>query len=193
MTSSDFCHHTIILRDTVSYGTALTLTLLSPVWKAFTSTRNQMTDTSRNPLQSCLVFQSILDLACVASVSVWFRSKERPWNGILGFGRARNETGAKKMKVGVAGEERRKRLQTNLSILKTCVRQRTQRLIGSASRTMLTCVDQRFVSYWEDGMVRDTYINFQWLLFILVGKTCPPIQGHFLWPLLQRKALLATK
>ena len=59
MTSSDFCHHTIILRDTVSYGTALALTLLSPLWKTFTSTRNQMTDTSRNPLQSCLVFQSI--------------------------------------------------------------------------------------------------------------------------------------
>ena len=35
-------------------------------------------------------------LACVASVSVWFRSKERPRNGILGFGRARNETRAKK-------------------------------------------------------------------------------------------------
>ena len=29
-------------------------------------------------------------VACVASVSVWFRSKERPRNGILGFGRARN-------------------------------------------------------------------------------------------------------
>ena len=34
------------------------------------------------------------ELACVASVSVWFRSKERPRNGILGFGRARNETRA---------------------------------------------------------------------------------------------------
>ena len=32
------------------------------------------------------------NVACVASVSVWFRSKERPGNGILGFGRARNET-----------------------------------------------------------------------------------------------------
>ena len=51
----------------------------------------------------------------------------------------------------------------------TCVRQRTQRLIGSVSRTVLTCVDQRFVSYWEDGMVRDTHINFQWLFFILVS------------------------
>ena len=39
-------------------------------------------------------------IACVASVSVWFRSKERPRNGILGFGRAINETRAKKMKVG---------------------------------------------------------------------------------------------
>ena len=31
-------------------------------------------------------------IACVASVSVLFRSKERPRNEILGFGRARNET-----------------------------------------------------------------------------------------------------
>ena len=28
-------------------------------------------------------------------------------------------------------------------------------------------------------MVRDTYINFQWLLFILVGKIYPPMQEHF--------------
>ena len=39
---------------------------------------------------------SSLHLACVASVSVWFRSKERPRNGSLGFGRARKETRAKK-------------------------------------------------------------------------------------------------
>ena len=39
-------------------------------------------------------------LACVASVSVWFRTKGRPRNGILGFGRARNETRAKKWKWG---------------------------------------------------------------------------------------------
>ena len=48
----------------MSYGTGLTRTLLSPVRKAFiTSTRNQMypSDASRNPLQSCLVFHSILD------------------------------------------------------------------------------------------------------------------------------------
>ena len=58
-------------RDRVSYGTALTWTLLLPVWKAFTSTRNQMyaSDTSRNPLQSCLVFHSILDL--LQKTSFW--------------------------------------------------------------------------------------------------------------------------
>ena len=65
----------------------------------------------------------------------------------LGFGRARNEIRSQKLKVGGGGGEGRKRLQTNPSILKTCVRQRTQRLIGSAFRTALTCVDQRFVSY----------------------------------------------
>ena len=37
-----------------------------------------------------------ITLACVATVSVLFRSKERPRNEILGFGRARNETSAKK-------------------------------------------------------------------------------------------------
>ena len=31
-------------------------------------------------------------LACAASVSVWFRSKERPTKGIFGLGHARNET-----------------------------------------------------------------------------------------------------
>ena len=44
-------------------------------------------------------------------------------------------------------------------------RQRTGRLIGSASRTLITCVGQRFVSYWE--------VVTRILLFILVGKICP--------------------
>ena len=48
------------------------------------------------------------------------------------------------MKEGGGGREEKKRLQTNPSILKTHVRQRTQHLIGSASQTILTCVDQRF-------------------------------------------------
>ena len=39
------------------------------------------------------------DLACVASVSVWFRSKEIP-RKTFGFDRARNETRAKKWKRG---------------------------------------------------------------------------------------------
>ena len=44
------------------------------------------------------IFSGIL--ACVASVSVRFRSKERPRKGIFGFDRARNETRAKKWKRG---------------------------------------------------------------------------------------------
>ena len=39
-------------------------------------------------------------VARVASVSVWFRSKERPRNRILGLNRARNETRAKKLTGG---------------------------------------------------------------------------------------------
>ena len=41
-------------------------------------------------------------------------------------------------------------------------------------------------------MVRDTRINFLWLLFILVGKIYPPMQEHFLQRLLKHKALLTT-
>ena len=47
-------------------------------------------------IDRAVVLKNRLVLAGVASVSVWFRSKERPRNGILGFGRARNETRAKK-------------------------------------------------------------------------------------------------
>ena len=41
-------------------------------------------------------------LTCVASVSVWFRSKERPRNGAFDFGRARNGTRAKLWTKGEA-------------------------------------------------------------------------------------------
>ena len=40
------------------------------------------------------MFDNFSCKACAASVSVWFRSKERPRNGIVGFGRARNGTRA---------------------------------------------------------------------------------------------------
>ena len=41
---------------------------------------------------------TLLPGTCVASVSVCFGSKKRPRNGILGFGRTRNETRSKKWK-----------------------------------------------------------------------------------------------
>ena len=48
--------------------------------------------------------QVCITLTCIPSVSVWFWSNERPRNGILGFGRARNETKSQKMKEGGGGE-----------------------------------------------------------------------------------------
>ena len=42
-------------------------------------------------------------LACIASVSVWFRSKESPRNGIFGFGGTRKGTRAKKWNWGRRG------------------------------------------------------------------------------------------
>ena len=61
------------------------------------------------------------------------------------------------MKEGGGGGEGRKRLQTNPLILKT--KKRTQRLIGSASRTILKCVDQRSkVCFRLRGHVCDTHL-----------------------------------
>ena len=53
------------------------------------------------PTRCCQLSRIIWEtpvLACKASVSVWFWSKERPRNGILGFCRARNETSTNKWK-----------------------------------------------------------------------------------------------
>ena len=86
------------------------------------------------------------EIACVASVSVWFRSKEIPRKGTFGIDHARNETRAKSERGG-RGKGRKETLADKPLDLKTCVRQRRQRLTGSPNRTMLTCVDQRFVSY----------------------------------------------
>ena len=79
-------------------------------------------------------------VACVASVSLGFGSKERDF---CCFARAENGEREPKMKYGGGGGEGRKRLQTNPWILKTSVRQRTELVIGWASRKLLTGVDQR--------------------------------------------------
>jgi len=53
-----------LTRDTVSFGTALTWTVVFSLWKEFTSTWNQMyaSSTSRNLLQSlqCFAWLSII-------------------------------------------------------------------------------------------------------------------------------------
>ena len=53
-------------------------------------------------LSVCILTPSTVPqfVACVASVSVWFWSKEIPRKGTFGFDRARNETRAKKWKRG---------------------------------------------------------------------------------------------
>ena len=56
-------------------------------------------------------------LACVASVSVCFRSKERPRKGLFGFGRARNETRAKNERGG-RGRRRKETLDKPLDFEK---------------------------------------------------------------------------
>ena len=70
-------------------------TCLHPLerWKSARSTK-------QNKNLNKKVYSCGILVACVASVSVLFRRKERPRNEILGFGRARNETRAKKWNRG---------------------------------------------------------------------------------------------
>ena len=76
----------------------------------------------------------------IVSVFVGFRSKETRRKGIFGFDR---EVKREPKKGG------RGRKETLAEKPRDFENLRTQRLIGSASRTTLTCVDQRFVSYLE--------------------------------------------
>ena len=118
-------------------------------------------------------------MACVASVSVWFRSKEIPRNGISVLAE-REMKREPKTESGGRGRGRKEKLADKPLDFETCVRQRTQRLIGSAIRTALHVSIKGLFHTERTVLVRDTYINFQWLLFILVGKICPPMQEHFL-------------
>jgi len=69
-------------------------------------------------------------------------------NGIFGVLPARKMGRKPKLKYGGGGGDGRSRLQTNPWILKTSVRQRTELVIGWASRKLLTSVDQRSFSLW---------------------------------------------
>ena len=86
------------------------------------------------------VSQQGIAVACVASVSVGFGSKER-----LSVFCLRGKWGeSQKKNGGGRGGEGRNRLRTNPAwILKTPVLWRTGLVIGWAGRTFLTCVDQR--------------------------------------------------
>ena len=71
--------------------------------RAFSISRTRLPGTWRQlPSKAWVSYGAKIpgDLACVASVSVWFRSKEIPRKRTFGFDRARNETRAKKWKRG---------------------------------------------------------------------------------------------
>ena len=73
---------------------------------------------------------------------VWEQRKTEE-RGFRYFACAENGARAKNRTVGVGEGEGRNHLRTNPWILKTPVRWRTELVIGWASRTFLTCVDQR--------------------------------------------------
>ena len=89
------------------YENKLTLSLPSSLLfyfrvRAFSISRTRLPGTWRHlPPKAWVSYGAKIpgDLACVASVSVWFRSKEIP-RKTFGFDRARNETRAKKWKRG---------------------------------------------------------------------------------------------
>ena len=87
-----------------------------------------------------------ISLACVASVSLLFRSKERPRNEILGFGRARNATRGKKWKR----ERGRGRKETLADKPPDFENLRSPANAEPDWLGYLTRIDQSFVSIWRD-------------------------------------------
>ena len=81
-------------------------------------------------------------IACVASVSVGFGSKERPRNGVFGILPARKMGREPKERTVGVGEGKEPLADKPLDF-ENSVRWRTGLVIGWASRTFLTCVDQR--------------------------------------------------
>ena len=123
--------------------------------------------------------KSTPSLLCSLCSKRWIRSEQRKTWGTGFSALARREMNkSQKMETGEGGGEGRKCLQTNPLILKTCICQRAQRLIGLASWTILTCVDQRFVSYWEVMYGTWDQINFLWWIFAL---RCKSILFDFFW------------
>ena len=119
-------------------------------------------------------------LACVASVSVWFRSKEIPRKGTFGFDRARNERRVKKWKRGEGkGKEGNACRQTPRFWKPAFASERSAWLARLVEQYWHVSIKGLFHTE-RSCMVRDTRINFLCLLFILVGKICPPMQEHFL-------------
>ena len=106
---------------------------------------------------------------------VWFRSKERPRNGIFGFGRVRNGTRIKKWKRGEReGKEGMKRLQTNplsplyshhfprvlwLSLLVLCSETARKCFLHRLSLTPYSICDSRETSSSASTVVVDTGLS----------------------------------
>ena len=122
----------------------------------------------------------IFNVACVASVSVWFRSKEIPRKGTFGMDRARNETRAKKWKRGEGeGKEGNACRQTPRFWKPAFASERSAWLARLVEQCWHVSIKGLF-HIERSCLVRDTHINFLWLLFILVGKYFPPMQEHFI-------------
>ena len=171
-------------------------------------------------------------IACVASVSVWFRSKEIPRKGTFGIDRARNETRAKRWKRGEGEGKEGNACRQTPRFWKpafACVAwrfwllsnkggrgQKNREEIGAgatgfsfsrgfAARAPASTKPPCYAGYSERSawlarlveqcwhvsikglfhterscLVRDTHINFLWLLFILVDKIFYPMQEHFI-------------
>ena len=130
----------------------------------------------------CLVFSpsACCWIACVASVSVWFRGKEIPRKGTFGFDRARNETRTKKWKRGEGEGKEGNACRQTLRFWKPAFA--SERSAWFA-RLVEQCwhVSIKGLFHTERScLVRDTHINFLWLLFILVGMIFPPMQEHYI-------------
>ena len=126
----------------------------------------------------------LLWIACVARVSVWFRSKEIPRKGTFNFDCVRNETTAKKWKRGKGkGKEGNACRQTPRFWKPAFASERSAWLAWLVEQCWHVSIKGLFHTE-RSRLVRDTHINFLWYCLFWSARfslQCKSILFNFFW------------
>ena len=118
-------------------------------------------------LIQCIKFGTWHGIARVASLSVWFRNKERPRNEILGFGRARHETRAIKCAILRALFDSGSSFFAPKPHLNACYAGQTRNALNiSFSFSFFLFLRREKYSWHKEGWVGEFISPLDWVIFL---------------------------